>query len=111
MDVIEHAHHDGFVVQSIGDGDGLVSESLATPEGAPVSQLRAQGRQYECSIRTRGDKRGRGRLEYLDLVGIDCTNRAVETAIVGEGSSDQTASVTQLGRESRRTEKSVTIGG
>ena len=70
-DVVEDPHDGGVVAGGLGDGDGLVGQRLATLEGTPVGELRAQGGEHERPVRVVGGEPIEGHLQDLDLVGVD----------------------------------------
>ena len=108
---MEDSHDGGVVAGGLGDGDGLVGERLATLEGTPVGEFRAQGREHERPAGVVCGKPIEGHLQDLDLVDVDVASGREEAPVVRQGGGDETVGVIEVGGPSGSVEERVAEGG
>ena len=109
--MVEDPDDGGVVTRGFGDGDGLVGERLATLEWASHGELRAQGREHERARRVVGGDAVEGRLQDLDLGGVDDANGVVETSVVRNGGFHEPVGIAEFGGSARRVEERLSKGG
>ena len=109
--MVQDPHESGGVARLVGDGDGFVGEGAAaferTAEGELLAQVGKQWRPVEVVVRE-ACERG---LQGLDLVGIDETDCAEKTPVVGQGGGNQALVVTEVGSPASGLEECVAVGG
>ena len=93
VQVVEDLHHGGIVTDRLGDGDGLLGQSLAAFERASVGDLRAQGGKHQCPFGVRGRQQLERHLQRLDLLLVGGAHRAVEAPVVGQAGGHQPVDV------------------
>ena len=81
---VENAHDRCVVTGPSCEGDGFVDQGLPAFERTSVREFLTQHGEDQRPIRMVSGKPCRGRLQDLDLVRVDLSDRCDEAAIVGE---------------------------